>query len=736
MKTKPTEEKKAFKPEDRSSVKHTRLGVWDVYEEIPAPFLSIPGAGMFEKHAEVVKCFPYIRRMLKDVFALPYCATLLVLFFAAELGKAFIPALTLWFQVQLLQIMQTAIDTRTVDKDHLFRICAGRIACTVGMHLVELLRGRVRSNLIWRIRQWVDELIFRARARLDVPTFETSSVQRQLEDVASEFFSGPVIWIVIETVSGTVRAATQTTAQVLVLAQALSAQRDGYLLAALTMTSQTLVWFTELGLLGGRSQVWAATTTNKDYVKLKGWLQIVNDASHRKEIVAGNLGEYAITEYETAADRVGDGDSAFEEWRIFGHLRNRFSFGGLFRGALNELPQIVFTLRAVQYPASMPVSLASLEMVQKSTNDFAYSMFELVSSTQNFAAQLGEVRKLYEVVNMPNKVLDGTVSFPEDTAQVRHGVALEFRNVSFKYPGAEGYALRNVSFSILPGQLCVIVGANGSGKSTVLKLIVRLYDPDEGQIFLGGHDIRTLKLRDLRQAISVLFQDYTHFPLSIRDNIALGDPSAAWDDEHVRLAARLGGAEALIDKLPEGLDTYLDRPVRDYYVGLPEGTKTLFGRKVDFNALREVSGMSNIESSSLSGGQMQRLAVARSFMRSVVPEDSKVGLLLFDEPSASLDPVAEQGEYIISFPPVFRSGSLAPRGYLTLEADLFNRLRELRGNKTMLFSSHRFGNLTRHADLILYMNDSVIVESGTHEELLKQDGGYANIWKIQAQAFL
>jgi len=96
-------------------------------------------------------------------------------------------------------------------------------------------------------------------------------------------------------------------------------------------------------------------------------------------------------------------------------------------------------------------------------------------------------------------------------------------------------------------------------------------------------------------------------------------------------------------------------------------------------------------------------------MRSLISE-SNVGLLLFDEPSASLDPTAEH--------------------------DFFERLRKLRGNKTMIFSSHRFGNLTRHADLILYMDDSVIVEEGTHNELLESQGEYARIWNLQAQAFL
>jgi len=256
----------------------------------------------------------------------------------------------------------------------------------------------------------------------------------------------------------------------------------------------------------------------------------------------------------------------------------------------------------------------------------------------------------------------------------------------------------------------VIVGSNGSGKSTILKLTVRLYDPEDGQILLDGRDIRSLKLADLRQAVSVLFQDYTHFPLSIRDNIALGDPEHASDNARIERAAELGGASEFIARLPDGLDTYLERPVQDYYGDIPAGTHTLFGRRVDYGALRAAGGMTSTANMGLSGGQMQRLAVARTFMRSVVADEPKVGLLLFDEPSASLDPTAEH--------------------------DLFQRLRELRGNKTMLFSSHRFGNLTRHADVILYMSDSVIVESGTHEQLLVHDGEYARIWKLQAQAFL
>ena len=152
-----------------------------------------------------------------------------------------------------------------------------------------------------------------------------------------------------------------------------------------------------------------------------------------------------------------------------------------------------------------------------------------------------------------------------------------------------------------------------------------MYEPSDGQILINDKDIRTLKLDDLRLSISVLFQDYTHFPLSvgltrsflfdlieevqIRDNIGLGDPDSAEDDQKVQEAARLGGADEFIKRLPDGFNTYLERPVKDYYSGLPEGTTSLFGRPVNYGQIRNVAGMESSTVRSLSGGQMQRIAL-------------------------------------------------------------------------------------------------------------------------------
>ncbi|KAJ8582269.1 P-loop containing nucleoside triphosphate hydrolase protein [Rhizopogon salebrosus TDB-379] len=587
-----------FDPEDTDRVKHTSVGVWDLYEEHQTNMPPIPGSSRFETYAQIVQCTPYVVRMLKDILSIKRCRVLLSAYLVVELLTSLTPAVSLWYSGQLLRLVNTAIETRTVDKAVLIRVAAGRTACTIVARILRYVQSRIMSPLNLSIKQFYIQHLFRSMARLDVPTFEDSAIQRQLESTWSTSWGSSIAWSTVCMTTGVAMTAIRLVSQLSVLSAVLREQQDGSLLAILTFVQSLSDWYNSRLRMPLSSSVWAATTTNVDYIRMQGLKKLVNK----------------------------------------------------------------------------------------------------------------DVRKLYEFENVPNKVVDGTEPFPEDQQSIRSGISLEFRNVSFQYPGAEKYALHHVSFKITSGQLCVIVGGNGSGKSTILKLVSRIYDPTEGTILIDNRDIKTLRLAHLRAAMSTLFQDYTHFPLSISDNIALGNPALARDADKVREAARLGGAEAFIDKLPEGFNTYLDRPVRDYYSDLPEGTTTLFGRPVDFSHVRHTGGLHSSQTSGLSGGQMQRLAVSRTFMRSLGSDtETSLGMLLFDEPSAALDPNAEH--------------------------DLFERLRELRGSKTMIFSSHRFGNLTRHADLILYMDDSAVQENGTHDDLLKQGGKYAHIWDLQAKPF-
>ncbi|KAG1777296.1 P-loop containing nucleoside triphosphate hydrolase protein [Suillus placidus] len=675
-----------FDPEDARRVKHTRIGVWDLYEDRQTDMPHIPGSSRLETYSQIVQSMPHVLRMLKDILSIRQCWLLLSVFLVVEVLASLTPAISLWYAPKLY--VETAIETRTVDTTVLIHVAVGRVACTVATRLLQYARSRIVIPINMSIKRFYAGHIFHSMARLDVPTFEDSAVQRQLE---SAWASTNVIMTVIRLLS-----------QISVLFTVLREQQDGSLLAILSFSQSIFQWYsTSKGVFG--SLVWAATTTNEDYVRMQGLKHLVDNPSHRKEVVAGNLGEYVTAQFRESAKRVGDDAGEFPELRRAHTIKDRLSITSILREPMRELPQIVFTLRAVQKPMTIPLSLASLTLINQTSNSFSATLFSLFGESFSLAEQFANVRKLYEIENVQNKVVDGTKPFPENQQALKSGISVEFRNVSFRYPGAEKYALHNVSFTIGAGQLCVIVGVNGSGKSTVLKLISRIYDPTEGTIFIDNRDIKTLRLADLRAAMSILFQDYTHFPLSISENIGLGNPALAHDYDKVREAARLGGAEHFIDELPDGFDTYLDRPVKDYYAGLPEGTTTLFGRSVDYSRVRGVGGLRASEASSLSGGQMQRLAVSRTFMRSLVSEtESSAGMLLFDEPSASLDPTAEH--------------------------DLFERLRNLRGNKTMIFSSHRFGNLTRYADLIL--------KKARTTDLLKRGGEYARIWNLQAKAFI
>lgn len=178
-------------------------------------------------------------------------------------------------------------------------------------------------------------------------------------------------------------------------------------------------------------------------------------------------------------------------------------------------------------------------------------------NSKDIFKRFSEVKVLYDLADIKNQVEDGPLPFPENArATGQNGLRIEFRSVSFKYPGTDTLVLRNVSFIIDNGALAVIVGFNGSGKSTILKLIARVYDHSEGEILIDGKDIRTLRLYDLRETMAVMFQDHTLFPLSIRDNIAFGDPGNGRDDDAVETAAQLAEID-FQHKLSDGLDTFI-----------------------------------------------------------------------------------------------------------------------------------------------------------------------------------
>lgn len=246
---------------------------------------------------------------------------------------------------------------------------------------------------------------------------------------------------------------------------------------------------------------------------------------------------------------------------------------------------------------------------------------------------------------------------------------IEFRNVTFTYPGRTEPALKAISFTIAPGQTVAVVGKNGAGKTTLVKLLARLYDPDAGQILIDGRDIREYDPAELRRAIGALFQDYATFQLTARENIGFGHLERLDDHDAITEAARRAGADRIISRLPAGYETTLGK----WFDG---------GQQ-------------------LSGGEWQKIALARAFLR-----DAEI--LILDEPTASLDAQAE--------------------------FDLFQRIRLLTRGRTAVFISHRFSTV-RTADLILVLDGGRLVECGDHATLIAQGGIYADLFEKQAASY-
>lgn len=250
--------------------------------------------------------------------------------------------------------------------------------------------------------------------------------------------------------------------------------------------------------------------------------------------------------------------------------------------------------------------------------------------------------------------------------------AIRFEAVTFGYPGSDKVALSGLDLVIPAGRSLAIVGENGAGKTSLVKLLCRLYDPNEGRITADGTDLTDIDERHWRARVAVLFQDFARYHLPIRDNIALGAPEHRYNEDRLDEAARSAGILEMIESLPHGWDTVLSRE---------------YTRGAD-----------------LSGGQWQRVALARALFA----VQTGAGILVLDEPTAALD--------------------------VRAEAALYERFLEHTQGLTTCIISHRFSTV-RRADHIVVLAGGKVIEQGNHDELMAVGGQYAYMFGLQAQRF-
>ena len=273
---------------------------------------------------------------------------------------------------------------------------------------------------------------------------------------------------------------------------------------------------------------------------------------------------------------------------------------------------------------------------------------------------------ILELLELSDEMYKGALPLEKRSDNEYH---IAFRNVSFKYPGSEEYALKDFSLEFKVGERLAIVGRNGSGKTTMIKLLCRLYDPDEGEILVNGVDIKKFRHDEYAKLFSVVFQDYVLFSLMLAENIAADKD---YDGDQVRRClADVGFAERL-EKLGEkGIESFLYKDYTD------EGVE-------------------------ISGGEAQKLAIARAIYK-------EAPFVLLDEPTAALDPLAE--------------------------AEIYSNFDKIAGDKTAIYISHRLSSC-RFCDKIAVFDKGRLVQTGSHEELLADEGGvYASLWNAQAKYY-
>lgn len=526
---------------------------------------------------------------------------------------------------------------------------AVELALVAGQALLQRVMNFQRQTLGARLALDINVMILDKALTLELRHFEDSEFYDRLTRARREASSRPVS-VVTETF--TLLQNALTLAGYVALLTAFSPWIVVVLLAAAVPSTMSEMFFSNAAF---RMRNWRSPDTRRlNYLEYV----LAND-SHAKEVMLFGLGPMLLERYKALGEKFFIEDTALARrrtgWSWALSLLATSAFYGAyammgFKAASGEITIGELTLYLVAFRQGQQAFQSSLTAVGGMYEDGLY------------------MSNLFAYLSMRPE--DGAAPFVE-SASALNEEGVRFEGVGFRYPGVDGWALRDLNLFIPKGQSVALVGHNGAGKTTFIKLLTRLYEPTEGRILLDGRDLRAWDLTTLRRRMGVVFQDFNEYQLKVRDNVAFGSLEHLDDGKRVERAVKLGGSDELIDALSDGIDTQLGRWFKD-----------------------------GVE---LSGGQWQKIALSRAFMR------EEADILVLDEPTAALDAVAEHA--------------------------VFERFQELSRGRTTLLISHRFSTV-RMADRIIVIEQGTLQEDGSHDELMKQDGRYAALFRLQARGYV
>jgi ATP-binding cassette subfamily B protein len=532
------------------------------------------------------------------------------------------------------------------DRDRAVRMVLLELGVVAAMALLERSLGLVRQLVGARLGIDVNLAILKKAETLELRHFEDSEFYDKLSRARREASLRPLS--LIESNFQVLRSVLTLAGYIVLLVRFSNLM----VLALLAATIPAFIAEAKFSGAAFRLRNWRSPDTRRllylEYV-------LAND-EHAKEVKLLGLGPMLLGRYRSLSERF------YGEDRQLAVRRAGWGYG------LSLISTAVFY---GCYAAIVATTVAG----QLSLGDMTLYLVAFRQGQQSFQAILSAVGSMYEDTLYMSNLFE-FLAIPTERvrsnapAVVQPEEGIRFEGVGFQYPGSERWALRKIDLFVPKGQSLALVGENGAGKTTFIKLLSGLYRPSEGRVFLDGRNLDDWDEQALRGRIGVIFQDFNQYQLLLRENIAFGSVEHLQDDLRLARAIDHGGARELVAGLATGLETQLGR---------------WFKEGID-----------------LSGGQWQKVALARAFMR------DEADILILDEPTAALDAEAEHA--------------------------VFQRFRALAQGRTTILISHRFPTV-RMADRIVVLEGGTIIEQGTHAELLAAGARYARLFALQAEGY-
>ena len=559
---------------------------------------------------------------------------------------SFLPLALLWITKLIIDNIVRAVTTHAAVSNRFWWLVVAEFGLAVGNSVLARFIDYLDSLLAENYMRYVSILVMKHAAELDLQAYEDPIFYDRLERARVQATDR------LGMIQSIGRLVQQTITAVL-MSVSIIAFSPWLMLLLCAGVLPAFLGESHFAFLGYEKNFRQTPIRRQlDYLR-----QLAGSKEAAKELKLFGLSDFLADRFTKLSNRVYDEDVAL--------ARRRFTLGSLLSvlGTMGYYSAYAFVIWRTLLGA---ITIGSLTFLAGAIQQASLNIQQVFSTLAGIADQALFLTDLLAFFEMQPNIRSRPNALPVPRP-IRYGI--EFRGVSFRYPGTERFVLRDLDFSLDVGERLALIGENGEGKTTVVKLLTRLYDPTEGEILLDGIDLREYSVEELHREIGVIFQDFMRYELTARENLAVGRIDQLRNTDLLWDAAQKSQADEVIARLPLAYDQMLGRR---------------FEGGVD-----------------LSGGEWQKLALARAYLR-----DAQ--LLILDEPTAALDARSE--------------------------FEVFHRFAELTTGKTALFISHRFSTV-RMADRIVVLKDGAVAEEGNHQQLVGRGGLYAEMFAMQAAGY-